>query len=131
MSKRIGTKTPAADGILVTTVDYEYGSLTAKEPPEVGSRVTLWSDDFTPIPVIAYLDDNTPVGVLPKELGILIGEDFLWRGRELTCHVAASGISEDGEVWVQLKIDGDLAINPSKHDSYRVLRAVLGGDRHE
>lgn len=119
-----------ADGIVVTLVDYDYVDLSAHEPPEVGSRVELWVDDDTALPVIAYLEDNTPIGVMPIALGVALAEQFLWLGRDLACAVDASGVSSSGEVWVQVRIVGVIANDPRQAAIRTIAEPLLGGGSH-
>ena len=129
MSRRITQQVPAADGIVVTLA-YFLDSLLAKVPPEVGTPVRLWVEETDPIPVVCYLSDDTPIGVLPLHLGALLAQDFLWRGQSLECWVETSGYTDDGDVWVQVRIVGVIANDPSIVPT-RGIRAALGGGDHE
>lgn len=130
MSRRFGIKPPDADGVVVTLIHY-FDCLDPQEPPDVGSPVTLWVDYDCPIPMVCYLGDDNPVGVIPRELSVVLAEDFLWRGKMLACWVEASGYNDDVSVWVQVRIVGDIANDPRERTARALARAALTGDCDE
>ena len=89
-------------GILVTL--REHLSLQATEAPKVGSNITFWYNPDSPVPVIAYLDDDTALGILPAPLAEILVEDFLEQDRTLICTVENFYVAPNNRVLVQARI---------------------------
>ena len=129
MSEHSHESTPRPGGILVTL--WEHLSLQATEAPKVGSNITLWYNPDFPVPVIAYLDDATSLGILPCRLAEILVEDFLEQDRTLFCTVEDFYVPPKGRVWVQARIVAEDGTNLREYVARRSALSSIDQERSE
>lgn len=109
MSRAAEAREALKQGILVTLADLSPSDrLTAT--PRVGQRVDVALEEHWVVPLIAFLEDGTPLGEVPRELALALCNDYLRWGRKVDCIVEDAAISPKGKVWVQVRINCDGAL---------------------
>lgn len=96
-------------GILVTLAGLSPSDRPTT-PPRVGQRVDIALEEHWVVPLIAYLEDRTPLGEVPRELALALCNDYLRWGRKVTCVVEDAAVSPKGKVWVQVRVNCDGAL---------------------